>query len=412
MTWRRKLLLLFLAGLVIRLAAAAWTGLDGPWVGDERGYVLVARSWIAGEGFALPFPDDVAPGRAPLTSFRTPGLPLLLSPAVALGASDAVLRLLSVLVGACLGPLLLVALRGTRWEDRGHWAALGLACWPPLVFLSLRILTEPWAIAATLAAIPLLRSGRGVRTTVGGLLLGYATLLRPALLPTTLLMLVLPLDRRRIGLAAAGLVLVLAPWVARNHALHGRPLLSTNSGVTWVGANSQAAADAEWPGKWLPPTEVYRGDDAPDLGMWGWSELSEAESDSRFTRHAFAWIAEHPGDAFVLTLQKYLRLFDPDPRSRQADASRKAWIGWLTVPPLLLLAGVGLASLRGIGRDALPWIACLAGTLATTTLFYGDTRMRTPADPALFVLALHGATVAWDRWTARRNGSRAGEITT
>lgn len=409
------LLLVVLAGLLARVGAVAVLGIDGPWQGDERGYVLVARSLVAGDGFALPLPPELAelhPQRSPLTAFRTPGLPLLLVPLVAFGASDAALRLLTAVVGVTLGPLLLLALRGTRWERVAVWPALALAVWPPLVHLSVHVLTEVWAIALLLGSVHLLGSPDDRRRAgVAGLLAGLAVLLRPAVLPAAGLLLLCAGWRgasrtrsrpwRSVATGLLGLLVVVLPWVVRNAALHGRPLLSTNSGVTLVGANSAAAAGATWPGKWLPPDEVY-ADSAtpPDLGMWGWSDLTEEQSDARFAQDARGWIGAHPGEWLRLTGWKVVRLFDPDPRSSKPDARRKAWIGWLTLPPVLLAALLGLLRARRGGRELRPWLALLAGTLVTTCVFYGDTRMRTPADPALLVLATHGLAIAWDRRSA------------
>ena len=63
------------------------------------------------------------------------------------------------------------------------------------------------------------------------------------------------------------------------------------------------------------------------------------------------------------------------------------------MPPVLLLALVGLVDVRRRPGAWLPWLAPLGGTLLTAAIFYGDTRMRTAADPTLLLLAAAGVAL-------------------
>jgi hypothetical protein len=136
--------------------------------------------------------------------------------------------------------------------------------------------------------------------------------------------------------------------------------------------------------------------------MWGWSTLSEEASDRRFAGDAVRWVVAKPGRAAKLAFWKLVRLFDPDQHSEKADADAKAWIGWLTFAPVLLLVVLGL----GAWRTELPWTMLVLGTIATALIFYGDVRMRTCADPALLVFAAHGAA-RFARPAADRNRGRS-----
>jgi hypothetical protein len=120
--------------------------------------------------------------------------------------------------------------------------------------------------------------------------------------------------------------------------------------------------------------------------MWGWSKLSEEASDRRFAADALRWVGEKPGAAAKLACWKVVRLFDPDPHSGKDDATSKAIVGWLTLCPVLLLAIYGARQADRV------WWLLLAGTVLTALIFYGDTRMRTCADPALLVFAAYGVT--------------------
>ncbi len=397
----RSLLVVFLIALAVRLAATAWFGIDAPPRGDERGYVLLAESLAAGDGFRLPVPRAVldaagVAGHPGVRAFRGPLLPLVLAPVAAVGGGIGAMRLLLAVLGACGAPLLFVAARQLLEGRAALAVALAYALWPPHVFVSAHMLSEPLSMALLVAASALasrarLRDGGRV-ALAAGLMAGLAVLARPAALLPALFLVPVAGDRRRAALLAVGLLAFLAPWALRNQVVLGRPLLTTNSGVTLAGGNGGAAAAAAVPGKWLPPDEAYAGAaDAPDLGMWGWSRLGEQASDRRFTADAVSWARENPRDAAVLVGWKLVRLFDPDPRSRKPDARLKAWLGWLTLTPVLLLALAGAAHSRTRSAGWYPWWALLVGTVATAALFYGDTRMRAAADPTLLLLAVAGA---------------------
>ena len=397
--------LLFAVALAVRIAVGLWTGIGGPPVEDERGYTLLARSLAAGEGFALPVPEEVA-GRAeaqpvaPRTSFRGPALPAVLAAVAAAGGGVTAFRIVNLLIGAAAAPLLFLALRATRLGRFALWPALAYALWPPAVYLSARVLSEPLSqalllggVACLLSSSPRLSGRTGA--VLGGALAGLAVLARPGTVFAAGALAFGAGSRRRALAYGVAFVAALAPWVIRNAALHGRPLLTTNSGVTLVGGNSAAAAAAAHPGKWAPPEAVYAdADEPPDLGMWGWSRLSEDASDRRFTSDAVDWVRANPGAAAGLALHKAVRLFDPDPHSAKADAAGKSLLGWLTLVPVVVLALVGIA--RGVPARA-PWIALIVGTLVGAVVFYGDTRMRTPADPALLAFAAGALVPRTDR---------------
>lgn len=394
----RTFVLLFLLAFAVRLGVGLWTGLSREPVEDENGYVELARCAAdlgTLEQRRAPVQYRTAQGESPIvvsvvptrTSFRGPLAPVLLAPAIAAGGGVAGMRLISILLGALGPPLLFLALRKSSLGDRAWWPAAAYALWPPAIYVSVRALSEAPSQALLLGGMAALCAPRTRGGIAGGALAALAVLARPAaLIPAALLVFATGSRRRAIGFVVA-FVAVLAPWEIRNWNLHGRPLLTTNTGVTLVGGNSQAAADAEHPGKWVPPERVYAGaEDPPDLGMWGWSKLSEEASDRRFAADAVRWVGENPGAAARLAFCKVVRLFDPDPHSEKDDATSKAIVGWLTFAPVLVLAVLGAR------RGETAWWMLVLGTVLTALLFYGDTRMRTCADPALLVLAAHGVT--------------------
>ncbi len=404
----RTFVLLFLLALAVRLGVGLRIGMSREPVEDERGYLELTRTFrqqriiLLSRSVCVRFAGGYYDLDVSRTAFRGPIAPVMFAPFLPSlesygtdvmdsrarrGQDAAPLRLLSILLGALGPPLLFLALRKSSLVDRAWWPAAAYALWPPAIYVSVRALSEAPSQALLLGAVAALVAPRTRGGIAGGALAALAVLARPAaLIPAALLVFATGTRRRAIGFVVAFMA-VLAPWEIRNWNLHGRPLLTTNTGVTLVGGNSQAAADAEHPGKWVPPDRVYEGaDDPPDLGMWGWSELTEEASDRRFTADALRWVGENPGDAALLAFWKVVRLFDPDQHSEKPDAGTKAIVGWLTVAPVLLLA------ILGARRGEIGWWMLIVGTVATAVVFYGDTRMRTCAEPALLVLAAHGVT--------------------
>ncbi|MHC4924202.1 MAG: hypothetical protein ACYTG4_09015, partial [Planctomycetota bacterium] len=363
---------------------------DRPLEGDERGYAAVAGSLARGEGFQVTIEGTSTLGEPisrTLHAYRAPLLPLVVAPVHALtDGSPFALRLWNCLLGALAAPLaFLVA--GRLAGCRGAWlAGLLVALWPTQAWLSARVLTEPLDAVLLLAGCDLLLRSRW-RTA--GLALGLAVLCRPGGLPAVVLLsgatalIAAPQERRRAAVSVLGVAaLVVAPWMARNAAVVGSPVLVTTSGVTLLGGNHPEAD-----GRWAPPERAWSGDDAPDLGMYGWSELDEAGSSARFRGRALRWAGENPGRFTWLMVRKAWSLVDPDHRSGRADAGRKRLIGWLSWGPLLLI----LAAALGRGRRWRPphwWVAVavFAGHLVTAVLAYGDARMRAPMIPVLISL--------------------------
>jgi hypothetical protein len=310
------------------------------------------------------------------------------------------LRLANAVLGSLCVPFLFLALRRSPIARYAIWPAMALIVWPSAVFLSLQLLSEPLAMICVLGAIavrpdtsPRLIPER--QSFVAGLLGGLAILARPASLVTAGFLALARGTSRRALWFVLGVSLLVAPWVGRNWVLHGRPLLTTNTGMTLVGSNCAPALDQSWPGKWVDMRTAYA--DAPDPPNLtppelGWSLLTEEQSDRRFAADAWAWIRENPGDFARLCFWKVVRLFDPDQHSNKPDTKLKSWVGWATYAPVLLLALVGAWFAWKDRRAWAPWWALVAGTVVTTLVFHGDVRMRFPMDPALLAFATLAVT--------------------
>ena len=448
MTLRRGAWIAFLLAVLARIVVlcAFDGGANRPLEGDEKGYAAVAGSLARGEGFQfttsvvvpsrikvmqshgaqielarrpgesddLPRPPIPVPW--PLRAFRAPLLSLVMAPVYALSAGEPwALRGFCALLGALSAPLAFLLATRLGGLRAGWIGGVAVACWPSNAWLSARVLSEPLDAVLLLAAADLLLRKR---LAVGGAVLGLAILCRPGGLTAVVLAAGVGGSFADPGrrLRCAGAVLlaaaaVVAPWVARNWVIFGRPLLVTSSGVTLFGGNNpRALSDTSMgitrgnfsPGKWVPPevamcpqfvggimdgTDAFLDDQWPAVDMYGWRSLGEAESDSRFSGMAWTWMRGNPRDAAELACWKVVRFLDPDTRSEKEDAGRKAVLGWLSWGLALPAIVVALAT-AAFRRTPAWWmaVALLAGHLLTTVITYGDARMRAPVEPALLAL--------------------------
>jgi hypothetical protein len=95
-------------------------------------------------------------------------------------------------------------------------------------------------------------------------------------------------------LLAAGLALVVAPWVVRNQRVLGRPVLSTNGGVVFYRGNNSTASGGYVQG---------------NISV---TQQSELESSDTGYRRGKAWIRENPGQFLRLSLRKQILFLGDD----------------------------------------------------------------------------------------------------
>ena len=266
---------LFLIALTLRVGVTALRGFEREPVKDEWSYSEIATNVAAGEGIQFEVTREVDRSQVTRTlqSLRPPLYPLALGGTFAVtGVETWAGRLLSVVFGS-LGVLLFFGWARTVLGHRSaFFAALALAAWPAHLWSSGEMLSEPLFMALVCAAFWALSSRRALPA---GILLGLAVLTRPSSLlllgPAALVVLVTPSEERsrRVRLAALliPVLVLLAPWVIRNTVIHGRPLLTTNMGVTFLGGNSELSLTAAPPGRWHKPELVLADDDPPPMGL-------------------------------------------------------------------------------------------------------------------------------------------------
>lgn len=249
------LVVILLLGLGVRLDYA-WEG-RAP-VYDAVAYERIAESLERGEGFSLG-----ANATQPAGNY-SPGLPLLAGALYELsgGVHERFARLILALIGALA--VLFVYLIGRRLSGplAGLMGASVVAIYPALLEYQGMLMGEP--LAATLlsgAVLTMLwasdpEPSSSARWLVPGLLLGALALVRPEYIGISLVVAVVVLAWHReawragvvnASILLAGVVLVVAPWTARNAVVLDRSVpVSTGGGqVLFAGSYMPSGGDPE-----------------------------------------------------------------------------------------------------------------------------------------------------------------------
>jgi 4-amino-4-deoxy-L-arabinose transferase-like glycosyltransferase len=307
--------------------------------------------------------------------------------------------------------LLFAELARSLFDSRraGIAAALLGAGFLPYASMASQLLSETlfiFLIAAALLAFEAARR-RGLPwrwLLAGGLLWGLATLTRPVglyALPLLLLWALLGAQRRfdvRPALALLlGVVVVVAPWTARNYAVHDHLILvDTNGGTSF------------WLGNLLEPGEREL------QFVWNRTIPNLAEREDAAVERALANIQREPLTFLARTRNKAVALWQFDTRLFIANAPigitlderslAFALASDVQYAALMLLALVGVAAMRSSERN-LPLLGWpLYGTLLSAVSL-GHPRLRLPLLIAMFAYAalpLAHPRLVWQRLREQR----------
>lgn len=302
--WRRKLLLVFAAALLVRAAYSAAFP-PGALVNDARGYDVIGWNLASGAGFSLE-PGVPTPVRAPL-------FPALLAAVYAVfGHHPALGALAQALLGA-LACLLVFDIAARLWDRRTALLAAWLAALMPVsVVYSGLLLSETLFTALFLLSLAaFLRSEGGGRAgwlAASGAALALATLTRPTtiLFPGAAALALLIGGGRRpaaaILLFLLAFALVIAPWTARNYKRFGVLLPVATGGATCLYATGVEAEGgtygqgfAEIAEKWkaFAASPDFRGGLDPDIRF-----------DRELKAEGLAKIKAHPAGYAAVALKR------------------------------------------------------------------------------------------------------------
>jgi len=398
--------------LAVRVPVAVWR--SGSLADDRDHYRLLAEGLVENGG--LLHPDHGTP-----TAYRPPLYPLLLAAIARTGSGDIGVVALHLLLG-------LATVAGT-WatgiqlglDRRAWWPAVAVAVDPLLVVGATWPMTETLFTALATWMLALITSPpTGRRGLAAGILFGLAALCRPSVWAfaglTILLAMVARFRKRtdrnwsshRLAIIAtlAGVSLTVGPWLARNLAVSGTPVLTTTHGgytlllgnnpvfyeqvvrrplgTTW---NDTTSDPGRRPREWRERLEAELP--VRPLGIRG-----ERQRDTFMYRRAISNMTDDPSGFGRACLLRVLRFWTPWPLE---SAPGSAWprplkwavTTWYTVTLLAMLAGLWRVPWRTRSGWRTPLLFLLALSLVHV-VFWSTMRMRAPVMPVVFLLATVG----------------------
>lgn len=381
-----------LVGLLARLAFGLGYWTTEPLTRDEQEYLSLARSLARGQGFVY---DDVLTSTGAEPFGRAPGYPAFLAIVGGGGPTPTSVPTSVKVAQAIVGALgvLTVGLIAQRLAGprAAILAAAGAAVYPPLVWIAGYALSEAlfWPIGLLTAWLfdrALARPAEVRAALLCGVALGTGTLIRPALvvfLPLAALLLTARRQPLTLVVMTLGMMIVVAPWTARNYVHHGRLVfVASEGGVTfWTGNHPLAVGD---------------GDMAANIGIKLDSQrlraehpgISEEDMEPIYYREALTWIGEHPGAWLALQVRKAFYLVVPVGPSYTLHSTRYYVLSVVSYATVLIL---GLVAVGRLGRQLarVPGLWLLAASAVIVALvFFPQERFRIPIlDPSLVILA-------------------------
>jgi 4-amino-4-deoxy-L-arabinose transferase-like glycosyltransferase len=409
----RPLLAIAAAAFLLRLGYALGVAPDLVALTDDFFYHLSALQLAHGHGYNGGL-DAFLPGKHWPTASHPPLYSLALSLVVRLGGDTVdAMRVVGVVAGTAT--VVLVGLIVARLAGRRAALAAAAVCalWPSFVAADGALMSE--SLLGALVAGSLLQALRVLdrpspgRMAILGLLVGAAALTRSEgllLLPLLGAPLVIAARRRRLLLAAAliaGMLVVVAPWVARNWHVYGAPVYSTNEGTTLAGSNCR-------PTYWGPEIGgfVERCLKPKPQGANPATVSRERRAD------AVHYVRQHTKRAVVVVAARVGRLFGlydlHDSTTMEGRDRTLQWVGLVLFYPLLVagVAGAVVLARRRRHSELAVLLAPVAVSALTAMATYGLPRLRHIVEIALLVLAATAAA-AVTQTSSRKTISVASE---
>lgn len=405
-TISRDVCLVVALALLARLTLALWLPHDDTVFWDQP-YWHYAKNLAAGQGFWMPNPYGAEIGLDRAYAFRPPLFPFLWGCVFAVtGGAYAPIRIAHAVLSSLACGLAYLAGRELFPGSR-KIAFLGgglCALYPPLIWHSVHLMTEPLFIFFTTALLLALfrfqRTRRMRWVVLAGFAAGLGILSRSVLagfLPFAAIWLWWVRGRGRRALAEAALFVGVAaacmsPWVIRN-AVHFHAFVPTTTDAGhgfYVANNAHALHDRR--GFWMPESWAF-------AMKPGETSVGEVEMSRRLTRLASAYLVQHPGAAVKLMARRFATLWRFYPSVEFVGRKAAAVYGLSYVPLFpFILFGLWLAHRKG--RAVLPNVVLVDLLVLYTTgmsvLFLAMMRYRVPLMPFLLMFAALGLCAAWE----------------
>jgi hypothetical protein len=307
-------------------------------------------------------------------------------------------------------------------------AAAGLAAvYPNLWLHDGQLMSETMAIFAValvlVAAYAFWDEPTVLRAALLGVGCGVAALSRPELAllaPVLVVPLVLRTAltwRARLGrlvVSAALTAATVAPWVLFNFIRFEEPvLLSTNGWVTMAAANCDSTYYGDRIGykDWNCAVAAV---DAAAAKYPNWADFDQSQRDRRTRPEVVSYVRDHATRALVVAAARVGRVlkvyrvgqeldFDIHLHGQERGAVYAGLVSWYV---LAVLAAAGtIVLIRRPGVTAWPLVAAVVTVLVAVALTFGQTRYRSPAEPAVVILSAAALTA----WLPRRPSTERAE---
>lgn len=369
--------------------------------GDAIYYSAQADTIAAGDWFSDPFSVGMpAADHPPLTSLVATPASLVFDQSVV--AQRATMALVGVGAVVVIGMLV----RRVGGPGAGLVAAAIAAVYPYLWMNDAVVMAEALTallVAATLLALYRHNDAPSLRAAlVVGALCGLAILTRAeqgllipiVVAPTVLWTRQIPMRDRLTHLLAVAILagLVAAPWALYNSSRFDEPtLLSTNDGLTLLGANCDGVYEGGGTGLWSLECGLAAG----HVG-----DQSVRSADRRDA--ALDYIGSHKRDIPRVVAIRVARVWGawaPDQMVwYNVGEGRERWASWAGFAMyfvLVPLAVGGAVVLRRERRLLWPLASTAIVVTVTAALFYGLLRFRIPAEVAIVALAAIAVDRLW-----------------
>lgn len=404
--------------------------------GDAFWYSSVAIATADGEFFTNPFFGVPTADHPPLT------VAVLAPVSWLFGSSTFAQRVTMVVIGAAT--IAVVAAAGRRLAGprvglvAGALCAASPALWINDVLIMSETLTAFAVAVVLLLAVRLAQQPTLPLAVALGAVCGLAALTRaetglflPLLVwPTIALARDATVRQRvaRLAAATAATALVMAPWSLLNLTRFDEPVpISTNDGLTLLGANCAATYDGDILGGWViepcisdfwatlddrkpPGPDSFPADEPCADTSQHRPPCWDASTVSKLMRaDGVTFARDHLGDLPRVVYARNGRVWgwyrlDQAIGTGVAEGRVRGvtmvgyWAAWAMIP----LSAVGAVVLRRRRVSLLPFGASLAIVVLVSTLFYGLARFRIPWDVASCLLSAVGLVAGVDRFARHR----------
>lgn len=212
---------------------------------------------------------------------------------------------------------------------------------------------------------------------------------------------------RRWGFWLMVIALTVAPWVLRNYRAFGVPVLTTTHGgyTLWLANNETFDRDVVAAG---------RGTDWPNESLVGWQNdiaarmeaalgptANEVTRDRWQAAQAWQYIRLHPDRTLAAMGVRIAALWSPVPGGEGGRGLPRVisvtLIGFYGLLYVAALCGLRRVITERAWARWWPLFALVLSVQGVHLLYWTNTRMRTPFEPVLALLAAHGVTAIW-RW--------------